>query len=330
MRILLTGATGNIGNQALRELLRQGHTVRCLVRDARRMQVTGPQSQLEVMVGDTRDPAQVKAAVVGQEMVIHLAALIPPASDLQPELAYATNVGGTKNVIAAIAAQPQPPKLVYMSTIALFGRTQDQPPPRRVGDPLAPLDPYSMHKVECEGLLRASSLTWVILRCTAVPRFDEGFDPVRLRAMFAIAPTDRMEMLHPADAGLAVANAAKSPDVWGKTLIIAGGSRCRMTMRDYYQGYFDALGIKALPAEAFSHESYHLDWYDTEESEALLQYQRHTFADFVAELRGRVRGQRLGVALAQPIVRWVLLRYSSAWKERRKQGRPKGYYKLSQ
>lgn len=329
MRILLTGATGNIGGNALRELLARGHTVRCLVRDPSRLKVKAPAGKLEVVPGDVRHPSEVTAAVADQDLVIHLAALIPPASDVHPELARGINVGGTRNVIAAIEAQPNPPKLIYMSTIALFGRTQDQPPPRRVGDPLHLLDPYSEHKVECEALLRASSVTWLILRCTAVPRFDEGFDPLRIRTMFSIDPNDRMEMLHPADAGLALANAAQSPDVWGKTLIIAGGPRCRMTMRDYYQGYFDALGMGSMPAEAFKRESYHLDWYDTDESEALLHFQRHSYADFVAELRQRMAWQRFGVGLARPVVKWVLLRYSPVWKARGQRTSPKGYFRLS-
>jgi nucleoside-diphosphate-sugar epimerase len=324
MRILLTGANGNIGSNALRELLQRGHTVRCMVRDPRRLKVRG--EQVEVVVGDVRNPTQVAAAVAGMDMVIHLAALIPPASDLKPALAHAINVDGTRNVIQAMEAQPQPPRLIYMSTIALFGATQDQPPPRRVGDPFNPLDPYSEHKIECEAMIHASTLTNVILRCTAVPRYDEGFDPVRIRTMFAINPDDRMEMLHPLDAGLALANAAESDAVWGKTLIIAGGPSCRMTMYDYYRGYFEALGVGDLPRSAFSHNSYHLDWYDTDETESLLHFQRHSFADFVQELARRRRLERWGATATRPLVRWILLRYAPV--EVKPVAQKQGYFRL--
>ncbi len=59
MRILLTGAFGNIGMSTLQELLRQGHQVRCFVprhkaneRTARRFA-----GKIELIQGDIRRPA---------------------------------------------------------------------------------------------------------------------------------------------------------------------------------------------------------------------------------------------------------------------------------
>jgi hypothetical protein len=49
----------------------------------------------------------------------------------------------------------------------------------------------SRHKAECEALLAASGLTYTVLRMSAIPRYDEGFDELRFRAMFAIPPADR-------------------------------------------------------------------------------------------------------------------------------------------
>ena len=316
MRVLLTGASGHVGSHVLRELLGQGHTVRCLVRRERaRRQILhryNAASQVEVVMGDLRDARAVHAAVAGQEVVIHLAAVIPPLSDHYPALARVVNVGGTQNLIAALQAQSQPARLIYTSTTALFGNTQALPPPRRVGDPLAPLEPYSVHKRECERLVAASGLTWTILRLTAVPRLREGFDPLRLRAMFAIPLSDRIEMLHPYDAGLALANAVTSSEVWGKTFIVAGGQRCRMLMRDYYQAYLDALGVGAFPARYFATTSYHLDWYDTDESQALLHYQRHSHEDLVHHCHSAMTLLRRIITPIRPLARLFVLQYSAA------------------
>jgi UDP-glucose 4-epimerase len=316
MKVLLTGASGNVGAHVLSELLRQGHTVRCFVpekerRAGRRIMRQGNPGQVEVVVGDIRDADDVYAAVLHQEVVIHLAAVIPPLSDYQPVLARAINVGGTQNLLAAMQAQPQPPRLIYASSVALFGNTQSLPPPRRVGDPLAPMDPYSRHKAECERLIAASGLRWAILRLAAVPGFNESFDPLRLRAMFSIPLTDRIKTIHPYDAALALANAVVSPDVWGKTLIIAGGPRCRMQVRDYYQGYLEAAGIGLFPAERFATTSYHLDWYDTDESQALLQYQRYSYEDFIQQCRRNLTLVRWGMTLVRPIIRLAILQYTA-------------------
>jgi nucleoside-diphosphate-sugar epimerase len=315
MRVLLTGATGNIGEHALAALLHDGHVVRCLVRRPAALRrrvgrLDARPDQVEIVPGDIGDAARVAAAVAEQDVVLHLAALLPPVSDVEPERARAVNVGGTRNVIAAIRAQPTPPRMIYTSTIALFGVTQDRPPPRRVGDPVRPVDPYSQHKAECEELIRASGLTWTILRYTVVPRFRESFDPLRVRTMFSINPNDRMETLHPYDAGRALANAVASAEIAGKTLIVAGGPSCRMLMRDYYRAFLEAAGIGAFPDTVFSGASYHLDYYDTTESQALLHYQQRTFDDFAWELRRRLFRQRLGATLVRPALRPLLLRYS--------------------
>lgn len=333
MNILLTGATGNVGGHVLRELLQQGHTVRCFVRrkrDGQQLTSLGKPSQVEVVVGDMRDAGAVSTAVAGQEVVLHLAAVIPPVSDYQPELARAVNVGGTQNLIAAMQAQAQPPKLIYTSTIALFGNTQALPPPRRVGDPLAPLDPYSQHKAECERFIAASGLTWAILRLTAVPRFHESFDPLRLRAMFSVPLTDRVESIHPYDVALALANAVTSPEVWGKTLIIAGGSRCRMHMHDYYRGYLEAVGVGTFPDKYFATTSYHLDWYDTDESQALLHYQRYSYEDFIRQYRRKSMLLRWGATMVRPIVRLLILQYSATGLLKGKPGQAVGEERAAQ
>jgi nucleoside-diphosphate-sugar epimerase len=211
--------------------------------------------------------------------------------------------------------------LIYASTIALFGNTQALPPPRRVGDPLAPLDPYSQQKAECERFIAESKLTWTILRLTAVPRFHESFDPLRLRAMFSVPLSDRVESIHPYDVALALANAVTSPEIWGKTLIIAGGSRCRIHMHDYYRGYLEAVGIGTFPEKYFATTSYHLDWYDTDESQALLQYQRYSYEDFIRQYRRKVTLLRWGATLVRPILRLIILQYSATGWLRGKPGR---------
>lgn len=83
-------------------------------------------NQIEVRWDDIRNEAEVRAAIEGQDMIVYLAALIPPVSVEQPELAEQVNVGGTRNLIDAAKAQPKPPKFFFTSSFDLFGYTQDQ------------------------------------------------------------------------------------------------------------------------------------------------------------------------------------------------------------
>ena len=149
-RVLLTGAFGNLGGHTVRELLRQGYTVRAfdLPTPANRKAARAFGDRIEVIWGDIRDADAVRQAAAGQDVVLHLAAVIPPISDEKPELARQVNVDGTRNVVAACRAQPTPPRLFFASTFDLYGPTLHLDPPRRADDPIQPTDPYTHHKAE--------------------------------------------------------------------------------------------------------------------------------------------------------------------------------------
>jgi NADH dehydrogenase len=70
--ILLTGATGLVGGAVLPRLLARGETVRCLVRDPRRL---GAQRvRVQIALGDLADPPSFRNAMRGVHTVVHLAA----------------------------------------------------------------------------------------------------------------------------------------------------------------------------------------------------------------------------------------------------------------
>jgi uncharacterized protein YbjT (DUF2867 family) len=72
--ILLTGASGLVGSALLRRLLDAGETVRCLVREPKRL---GPNRvRVQITLGDLADPVALRQAVRGVTTVVHLAASI--------------------------------------------------------------------------------------------------------------------------------------------------------------------------------------------------------------------------------------------------------------
>lgn len=70
--ILLTGATGTVGSALLRRLTAGGETVRCLVRDPRRL--GAERVRVQIALGDLSDPASFRNALRGVDTVVHLAA----------------------------------------------------------------------------------------------------------------------------------------------------------------------------------------------------------------------------------------------------------------
>jgi len=318
MKALVTGGLGSLGLAATRELLERGHEVRCL--DLRTRQTRRRRRELtgcvELVWGDVCDGDRVRAAVEDRDVVFHCAAILFPDSEQQPDRAQAVNVGGTRNVLAAMASSHRRPALVFPSSISVYGKGRLQGEARRVDDPVNPSTLYSKQKLECEEMIRASGVPWTILRVGAAlePGVSAKLTPLALRTMFDVSLATRIEWVHPRDVARAMVNAANRAAARSKVLMIGGGPSCRATQRDFFATAFESLGIGMLPEEAFGRGGFEMDWMDTTESEALLEFQRHSWADFEADFQSRMRFHRWALAPVRPLVRQGLLYFSRPWR----------------
>ncbi len=122
MKAFLTGASGFIGGHVLRALEGAGVEVRCLVRaTSSRRNLAG--SRAEVFEGDLSDPTVVRRAVDGCDRVFHVAADYRLFAR-RPDEIYASNVEGTRNVLAA-AVDAGVERIVYTSTVGTLGPMSD-------------------------------------------------------------------------------------------------------------------------------------------------------------------------------------------------------------
>lgn len=115
MHCLVTGASGHIGGNLVRDLLARGDRVRVLVRRDRRAIDGLP---VEAVSGDVEDRASLAEAARGMEVVFHCAARISIVGD-EGGLVHRTNVEGTRNVVGACAAAGVR-RLVHFSSIHAF------------------------------------------------------------------------------------------------------------------------------------------------------------------------------------------------------------------
>jgi nucleoside-diphosphate-sugar epimerase len=308
MRVLVTGAFGNVGTSTLEALRGRGHDIRCFdvpspLNTATAKGVEG----CEIFWGDLCDPVAVSKAVEGCDVIVHLAAIIPPLSERSNKLAESVNVGGVEHLIAAAKAQNRRFRFLFASSVSVHGCRKDHSRLIQPGDPVTPSDTYTGTKIKAEALVRDSGLDWSILRLGAVMPLKLGqMDPI----MFEIDLDSQVEFVHTRDVGLAFANAVDSKEVNGRTLMIGGGEQCRMLYREFYTKILGALGLGMLPEAAFARKPYYTDWMDTAESNALLRYQKRSFEEYLEEL-GRIAGWRRFAAQAfRPIAQWWVLRYS--------------------
>jgi nucleoside-diphosphate-sugar epimerase len=321
MKVLVTGAFGNIGSNTVKNLLEQKHKVRCfdIKTEANEIAAKKFDGKIEMCWGDIRNLQDVAAAVKGQDVVIHLAAIIPLDSEIKPDWAKEINVSGTKNIIDELKKLSPSPKLIFASSTTIFGYTQEKKPPIKVTDPINPSSNYTRHKAEGEKLVQESGLKWCIMRFAAVTPVEYKPNPMA----FYISLDSRMEFTHTKDAGLALANAASSDKVWGKILLIGGGAKNQIRYRDYIHRSMEATGLGAFPEEAFGNLPATPDWIDTSESQALLNYQRHTLDDFLKDRIASLGPRRAELIAQREKIRKEWLDQSPFYKaaqEKKQQG----------
>lgn len=118
MKILVTGASGYIGNKLAHELAGRGHCVNALVRSSSAAELLH-HPNITVRVGDILDQDSLSVAIKGCKQVYHTAAFAK-MWDKEPNNFYKINVGGTENVLQA-ALKSGVSKLVYTSSCGVWG-----------------------------------------------------------------------------------------------------------------------------------------------------------------------------------------------------------------
>jgi UDP-glucose 4-epimerase len=159
MKVLITGAGGNLGRSLAPLLKASGHTPRLF--DFRPIE-----TEYEFIQGDVRNPEQVEAAVKGIDMIVHGAALHGiHTNKWAPQDFWQINDTGTFNVFEA-ARQEAIKHLVLCSTMGVYGESME-PPAGEWGivtedSPVLPRDIYGMSKLLCEEMGRYYSRRWGI------------------------------------------------------------------------------------------------------------------------------------------------------------------------
>lgn len=151
LSVLVTGATGLVGNNVVRRLLGAGRKVRVVVRAERD---TKPIDGLavEIISGDICDLESLRAAVRDVDLVIHCAGYVH-IGWTGKQMAEAVNVGGSRNI--AIAAREVGAKLVHVSSVDALGAGLRDKPADEESNPVSnPPIPYVVTKRAGEAEVR--------------------------------------------------------------------------------------------------------------------------------------------------------------------------------
>ena len=154
-KILVTGADGFIGSHLVEALVQQGIEVRAFVFynsfNSWGWLDESPEEfkkKIEIFSGDIRDPHGVEQAMIGCNVVMHLASLIAiPYSYHSPDSYVDTNIKGTVNVLQA-ARKLELEKVICTSTSEVYGTARYVP--INEDHPLQGQSPYSATKIAAD------------------------------------------------------------------------------------------------------------------------------------------------------------------------------------
>ncbi len=182
MNILITGGAGFIGSHVAKRLAKAGHDV--AVYDnlsgrgiaGKHGAFPGALRECTFIDGDIRDTANLERAMKGQDVVIHLAAIISvPFTIAHPAETEAVNAAGSENVVR-VAQRLKLQKIILASSAAVYGLAPKVPTAE--SEPTQPLSPYATTKVAMERAAekaRKESIATITLRFFNV--YGPGQDP---------------------------------------------------------------------------------------------------------------------------------------------------------
>lgn len=216
MKILVTGATGKVGSRFVPYLLKSGHTVRILVRNAERASAL-KELGAEVVLGDLADNRDLSEAIRGVDTVVHTAAQF--RGGIREEVARAVNLDATV-ALAKAALEAGVTRFVFTSTNNVY-RDLNVNRPCREDDILVPAkEIYPKTKIAAEEALlqlhREQGLDIRILRLAFVYGDGDPHIAEILPYMIHWNPSKQMSMVHHEDVAQALLLAALTPGIGGR------------------------------------------------------------------------------------------------------------------
>jgi UDP-glucose 4-epimerase len=198
-RVLVTGGAGFVGGAVVRRLIASGAEVTVLDDLFTGRTEVLPQG-IRFVEGSVTDDALVDRLVAEAEVVFHMAARNIIASTKNPRDDFATNIGGTLNVLMAARAAGTP-RVVYTGSTSVYGNPRSIP--INEDDTPVPLSPYAASKLGgenyCFAFHESYDLPVAVVRYSNV--YGEGQRPDNpycgvVSKFFAAAYTDRPLAIH--------------------------------------------------------------------------------------------------------------------------------------
>ena len=225
-----------------------------------------------------------------QNVVIHLAALIPPVADEKPDLAYQINTVGTEKLIRSLEKHSTGAFVIYSSSISVYG-DRVQNPYITINDELnpSPRDEYAVTKIKAENIVKNSRLDWTIFRLSAIMG---GHKMSKL--MFHQPLETSLEITTYEDTARAFVHSIKKQEQLSKKIFnLGGGERCRIIYKELLSRSFKIFGLGKpnFHPKAFVDKNFHCGYYeDGDILDAILHFRKDNLDSYFEKEKQKIFG----------------------------------------
>jgi nucleoside-diphosphate-sugar epimerase len=314
--------------QDLKEAYKRNHEIIVFEIDNERTRKTARKYRnkfKDIVFSDIQDFEAVKKAVKESEAVIHLAAIIPPLSKKNRQLTMDVNLGGTINIVNAIKQIKTNIPFIFTSSASVMGPTQLKDKLVSRNDVLVKTGNYEESKIECEEFLKKNADNYLIFRLAGVlPTFSASSFAGAfslLEEIFDMHPDMRLEMVMAEDVATALVTGAEKlksgTTPQNQAYILGGGKKNGWQLRggEFLSRLFGSLSLTVPDRKYFTQDinTYHLDWYDTEEAQQEFDYQNHTFDDYLNHIKKTFRIYRIPIRVLRKFILKKLVKMSPYW-----------------
>ena len=319
--ILLTGASGTVGFEALKQLIaKNSYNITVFDKESKQAveKFSSFKDQVKIIYGDISVESDLHS-IKDIDYVIHLAAIIPPVADDFPELAKKVNLIGTQNLIKQLELYSPNAFFLYSSSISVYGDRIENPW-INVGDILQPSegDYYAETKILAEASIQNSKLDYTIFRLAAIM----GNHKIS-KLMFHQPLNTALEIATPRDTARAFVNGIEKQAQLSKNIFnLGGGASCRISYQGFLKRSFQIFGLGQMnfPKYSFADKNFHCGYYqDGDDLERIVHFRQDSLEDYFKMEAEKVSfGRKFATKLFSIPAKWYLLQKSEPYEAYKK------------
>ncbi len=283
-KVLVTGAAGTLGMYVIKYLLSEGkYEITGLdLRNTRSYKkLKKYENRINLVYGDVNDENLMASLVKNNDIIIHLAGVIPPMADIREELCDVIDYEGTVNIVDNILAHNPKAYLIYPSTTTIYGKTHDIISLDSEIN-IKPHDLYAKAKYNAEEYIKNNLKNYTIYR---IPGFL--CNPKSECPMYNTPLSSKVELIDVLDASYALVKSIDyKKELNKKTYILSGGEKCRTAYREFIKQIlrYHGISFRFLLSYIFADKNFYGAYYEDNELDSILNYRGTSIKNYYINL----------------------------------------------